>query len=171
MDTPPQKLEKSNEAGLPDASHFENTTTTTADHTDLKGARQASTAEHEQTLSEAFVTHRKAILWSVVISMTIIMEGYDIGLISQFFAYPAFERAYGDWHPELNRYVVSSSWQAGLGNGGTAGVIIGGFANGFLSARYGYKKVVLGALFFMNWFIFISFFAKNAPTLLVGQIL
>lgn len=153
-----------------DASHVEHTTTAEAT-TDLKGARQASAAEHEQTLSEAFRDNKKAIWWSVVISMTIIMEGYDIGLISQFFAYPSFERAYGEWHPELNRYVVTSAWQAGLGNAGTAGVILGGFANGFLSARYGYKKVVLGALFFMNWFIFIPFFAKNAATLVVGQIL
>ncbi|CAN8101698.1 unnamed protein product [Discula destructiva] len=99
------------------------------------------------------------------------MEGYDIGLIGNFFAYPAFERTFGTYHPELGRWVVSASWQAGLGNGGLAGVIIGGFANGYLSARYGYKKVILGALFLMNCFIFIPFFAKEPEQLLAGQIL
>lgn len=51
------------------------------------------------------------------------------------------------------------------------GIVIGGFLNGFLSTKYGYKKVLLGSLFFMNWFIFILFFAPSAPVLLVGQIL
>lgn len=46
-----------------------------------------------------------------------------------------------------------------------------GFLNGYLSAKYGYKKVVLGALFFMNWFVFIPFFASSPQVLLVGQIL
>lgn len=46
-----------------------------------------------------------------------------------------------------------------------------GFLNGYLSAKFGYKKVILGALFFMNWFIFIPFFASSPEVLLVGQIL
>ena len=50
-------------------------------------------------------------------------------------------------------------------------LILEGFLNGYLSARFGYKKVILGALFFMNWFIFFPFFARSAEVLLVGQIL
>lgn len=61
--------------------------------------------------------------------------------------------------------------QAGLSNGANCGIIIGGFLNGWLSQRFGYKRVCLGALFFMNWFIFILFFAHSAQVLLVGQIL
>lgn len=49
--------------------------------------------------------------------------------------------------------------------------MVAGFVNGFLSAKFGYKKVVLGSLFVMNFLIFIPFFATNKPTLLVGQIL
>lgn len=141
------------------------------DLTDLKGARQAYVVEREQTLKEALTVNRKAVGWSVIISMTIIMEAYDTGLIGNFFAYPAFAKTYGEYHPELDKYVVSAPWQAGLSDGAICGVIIGGFANGWLSARYGYKKVVLGALFFMNMFIFIPFFAKSPQVLLPGQIL
>lgn len=46
-----------------------------------------------------------------------------------------------------------------------------GFLNGYLSAKFGYKKVILGSLFFMNWFIFLPFFARSPEVLLVGQIL
>ena len=66
---------------------------------------------------------------------------------------------------------MSGPWQAGFANAANVGVVLGGFANGYLSQKFGYKKVVLGALFSMNWFIFIPFFAPSAPVLLVGQIL
>lgn len=68
-------------------------------------------------------------------------------------------------------YQISGPWQAGLANGANVGIIFGGFANGFLSASFGYKKVVLMSLCLMNCFIFVLFFAPSAPVLLVGQIL
>ena len=37
--------------------------------------------------------------------------------------------------------------------------------------RYGYRWTMIVALFLMNAFIFITFFAKNIETLLLGQIL
>lgn len=58
-----------------------------------------------------------------------------------------------------------------MGNGGLAGIITGSFANAYLLARYGYKKVVLGALFFMNCFVFIPFFATRPEQLPAGQVL
>lgn len=43
--------------------------------------------------------------------------------------------------------------------------------NGFFAARYGYRNVMLVALFFMNAFIFITFFSPSVQVLLVGEIL
>ncbi|KAF7588020.1 hypothetical protein BBP40_006426 [Aspergillus hancockii] len=61
---------------------------------------------------------------------------------------------------------------AGLSNGGNVGIVIviGGFLDGHLSTKFGYKRVLLAALFCMNWFVFILFFAPSAPVPLVGQI-
>jgi MFS family permease len=42
--------------------------------------------------------------------------------------------------------------------------------NGWLAAKYGYRKVIIVALFFLNAFIFITFLAPNKPVLVVGQI-
>ncbi|KAK1139964.1 hypothetical protein N8T08_011041 [Aspergillus melleus] len=136
-----------------------------------KEAQQASAAERQATFWQALKSNRKAALWSAAISLTIIMEGYDVGLIYQFFSYPAFQRTFGAYRPEQDGYEVSGPWQAGLSNGANAGIVIGGFLNGYLSTRYGYKRVLLGSLFMMNWFIFILFFASSAPVLLVGQVL
>jgi SP family general alpha glucoside:H+ symporter-like MFS transporter len=43
--------------------------------------------------------------------------------------------------------------------------------NGYFISRWGYRKVMLVALFFMNAFLFIPFFAPSAAVLVVGQIL
>jgi SP family general alpha glucoside:H+ symporter-like MFS transporter len=43
--------------------------------------------------------------------------------------------------------------------------------NGWLAAKYGYRKVIIVALFFLNAFIFITFLAPKKPVLVVGQIL
>ena len=108
------------------------------------------------------------------------------GLIYQFFAYPSFAKQFGQWDSATQTYQVSGPWQAGLSNGANCGIIIGGnfnsfylkfdaddagFLNGFLSAKFGYKRVILGALFCLNWTLFLLFFAKSPEVLLVGQIL
>lgn len=52
-------------------------------------AQAASTAEHNLSFLEAIKTHRRAVLWSVLVSTSIVMEGYDIVLIGSLFAQPA----------------------------------------------------------------------------------
>lgn len=44
-------------------------------HGALLEARQAAVDEHDQTLWEAISQNRRAVMWSVLISMSIIMEG------------------------------------------------------------------------------------------------
>lgn len=44
-------------------------------------------------------------------------------------------------------------------------------ANGYFCHKFGYRPVLLGSLGIICAFIFISFFAPNAPVLLVGQFL
>ncbi|KAF5856328.1 hypothetical protein ETB97_007512 [Aspergillus alliaceus] len=122
------------------SAHVEHAADSTAT---TKEALQASTYEHEATVWEALKYNYKAVLWSAAISLTIIMEGYDVdeqSLIYQFFTYPAFQRKFGAYRPEQGEYVVTGSWQAGLSNGGNVGIIIGGFLNGYLSTRFEYKR-------------------------------
>jgi SP family general alpha glucoside:H+ symporter-like MFS transporter len=42
----------------------------------LAQAKQATDDEHAQTLMQAIKQNRKAVLWSVLISLSIVMEGY-----------------------------------------------------------------------------------------------
>ncbi|KAJ8118497.1 hypothetical protein OPT61_g536 [Boeremia exigua] len=143
----------------------------TEDHQeDLHQAKQAADEEHSLTISQAIRQHPKAVIWSVLLSTCIIMEGYDIVLIYSFFAQPAFSRRYGDCDSSGNCQ-ISASWQSGLGNAVGCGTIIGAFANGYFCHRFGYRPVLLASLASICGFIAISFAAPNLPVLLVGQFL
>ncbi|XEV03775.1 hypothetical protein FSHL1_009062 [Fusarium sambucinum] len=93
-------------------------------------AKQAAEEEHSLTLLQAIRKYPKAVLWSVLLSTSIIMEGYDIVLISSFFAQPAFRQHYGSYQPSTDTWQITASWQNALSNAVSVGTIIGAFANG-----------------------------------------
>lgn len=55
-------------------------------------ARETDDEEKSMSVREAMRKHRKAILWSLTISLCVIMEGYDTNLLGQFFAYREYSR-------------------------------------------------------------------------------
>ncbi len=61
----------------------------------IEHAKNASDAEHSATFLQAIKANKKAVFWSAIISMSIVMEGYDTILMPNFFGYPAFQRKYG----------------------------------------------------------------------------
>ena len=60
-------------------------------HGAVDSAKNASDAEHKAAFWSTFKTHRMAVFWSCVISLSIVMEGYDTILINNFWAYPTCE--------------------------------------------------------------------------------
>lgn len=138
---------------------------------DVSLAKQAAEDEHNLTVMDALRRHPQAVMWSVLVSSSIIMEGYDIVLIFSFFAQSAFAKKYGDYIQSSDSYQISASWQAGLSNAVGVGTIIGAFANGYLTHKFGYRKVLLASLASIVAFIFLTFFAPNLPVLLVGELL
>lgn len=63
---------------------------------DLAMAKQAADEEHNLGFREAMRRYPQAAMWSVLVSASIIMEGYDIVLISSFFAQESFRKQYGE---------------------------------------------------------------------------
>lgn len=76
------------------------------------------------TLMEGVRLYPKAILWAVLIALCCAMEGYDIALIGNFYAFEPFNRKYGEPTGDGD-YQVPARWQAGLSNGAQVGQIIG----------------------------------------------
>ncbi|KAK4120969.1 sugar transporter [Parathielavia appendiculata] len=136
----------------------------------IQGAKAATEKEQSMTLAQAVRLYPKAIAWSVLISACIIMEGYDVCLINNFYAFPQFNRKYGEQLPN-GEWEVPAPWQAGLSNGANVGELIGLLINGWVSERFGYRWTVIVCLMLINAWTALFFTAQNVQTLLAAEIL
>jgi SP family general alpha glucoside:H+ symporter-like MFS transporter len=155
-------------------------------------AKEGLDAEHSLTTSEAIKK------WSVVVSFTVIMEGYDVALLGNFYVYPSFQQNHEQYFlgtkllTRTHFFFLGSSriplyddlltgpsdldvesrwaWQIALSNASVIGSFFGVFANGWLIERFGHRRVLLVLLVIMTG-IFITFFAPNVQVLLAGEIL
>lgn len=62
-----------------DEKHFNDHHVTEKEITE--DARLATTKEHELTLRQGLRAYKKAIMWSILLSSAVIMEGYDTILV------------------------------------------------------------------------------------------
>ncbi|KAI1413962.1 sugar transporter [Hypoxylon sp. FL1857] len=137
----------------------------------IEEAKHAADAEQHMTLLKAIKLYPKAISWSVLLSSTLIMEGYDLALLGSLYASPVFNKKFGTYNADNGKWAVSAAWQSGLSNGARAGEIFGLIFAGWVSDRYGYKVTTIGSLTLMIMFIFVLFFAPNIQVLVVGEVL
>ncbi|KAL9109388.1 MAG: hypothetical protein Q9227_005895 [Pyrenula ochraceoflavens] len=136
----------------------------------IRNAKSATDKEHNMTLFQGIKLYPKAVAWSILISTCICMEGYDVCLLSNFYAFPPFQRKYGEQLPD-GSYQVTAPWQSGLSNGANVGEIIGLFINGWASERFGYRYTVMTCLVLITAFTAIFFTAQNVVALQVAEIL
>ncbi|KAJ4307914.1 hypothetical protein N0V94_009566 [Neodidymelliopsis sp. IMI 364377] len=126
--------------------------------------------EQNVTLRQGLHRYPKAIMWSVLFSLTLIMEGYSTILVPNLYSLGPFRRQFGTLQRNGD-YEISAVWQSALVNGALAGQIIGLFLAGWLAERIGYRKTLMTGLMAITAFITITFFATTKPVLLVGQCL
>ncbi|KAI0481132.1 putative general alpha-glucoside permease [Xylariaceae sp. FL0804] len=136
------------------------------------GARAAARAEKEMTLRQALASNRKAVLWSLLFTTSIVMEGFDLALLSGFYAFPQFLKAYGELNAAGDKYELPPSWQTALSAGAMVGQIAGLSAAGLVAQRVGYRRTMAGALVLMAACVFVPFFARGSRALLLaGEVL
>jgi SP family general alpha glucoside:H+ symporter-like MFS transporter len=82
-------------------------------------AKYASDTEKSMPVLKALWIYRRACLWSMLVSLCIVMEGYDIVLVGSLYAQPAFAKRYGQFYPDQDSYNISAKWQLAIGNGTT----------------------------------------------------
>ncbi|KAL3462692.1 general substrate transporter [Aspergillus heterothallicus] len=136
----------------------------------MERAHRASEFEHSMTNMEAIKLYPKAIASSFLISLSIIMEGYDTSLLGSFYAYPTFAKKFGIPVGD-GTYQVTSAWQSGLQNGTQVGQIMGLMVAGLIADRFGYKKTMIGAMILLCGFIFLMFFAQSIGMLFAAEML
>ncbi|KAI8664694.1 MFS domain-containing protein [Fusarium sp. Ph1] len=136
----------------------------------VEHAQDTHDVDRDLKFLDAIKAYPKAVGWSVLLSTAIVMEGYDLKLIPQMFAQPAFTRSYGR-QLEDGKYEISAQWQAGLSNGAIVGSLFGLLFGGWVVERVGFRKTMLGALSAVTGLIFLQFFAQNLEMLQAAQIL
>ncbi len=109
-------------------------------------------------------------MWSVLFSLTLIMEGYSTILVPNLYSLEPFLRQFGA-RQRNGDYEISAEWQSALVNGALAGQIVGLFLAGWLAEKVGYRRTLMLGLVASSAFITITFFATTKPVLLVGQCL
>ena len=138
-------------------------------------AQQQYTSEADLSVREAIKYFKPALMWSLIFSTCVIMEGYDTNLLGNFFAYPSFQRKFGRYvgvtEQTPSGYQLEAKWQAAVGQAAGIGSFFGTLLNGYLVAKYGQRKIVIGSLVAMTLAVFVVFFAPNLPVLMVGEIL
>ncbi|KAG5768513.1 hypothetical protein H9Q72_003978 [Fusarium xylarioides] len=117
-------------------------------------------SEKEMTMLSCCRHFPKAIMWSFLLFLTVVMEAYDKSLISGFLAFPSFRH-----------YEISPLWQMGLQNAAVGCEIIGLLAHGYISYAIGYRKMMIVALAWMCLAVFPAVFAHNIALLLASQAL
>lgn len=55
-----------------------------------RGACRAAEAEKAMTCKQALRSCYKGVFWAILFASSTIMEGFDLALLSGFYAYPAF---------------------------------------------------------------------------------
>lgn len=136
-----------------------------------EGAKQSAQKEIEASIWQSVKACKTGLFWCFVVSLCVIMEGYDLNLLGNFFAFPRFAQKYGHYVDQESGYQLTPAWQAGLNNGSGVGAFFGTLLNGILVTRFGHRRVLIGALIALSCFIFITFFAKSVVMLLIGQLL
>lgn len=69
-------------------------------------AKENDQKEKTMPLKEGLRTFPKAIMWSLILSTALIMEGYDLTLLNSMYGFDAFNRKFGDYFPSIGKYQV-----------------------------------------------------------------
>ncbi|QHS73585.1 alpha-glucoside permease [Saccharomyces paradoxus] len=133
-------------------------------------ANEANSEEKSMTLRQALRKYPKAALWSILVSTTLVMEGYDTALLSALYALPVFQRKFGTMNAE-GSYEISSQWQIGLNMCVLCGEMIGLQITTYMVEFIGNRYTMITALGLLTAYIFILYYCKSLAMIAVGQIL
>ncbi|KAK3075017.1 hypothetical protein LTR53_002052 [Teratosphaeriaceae sp. CCFEE 6253] len=131
--------------------------------------RQATTREHELSFTEAIRLYPAAVGWSMFFSLGIIMCAFDPQLLGNLYAQPKFQRDFGYLYE--GSWIIRAPWQTGLSMGSPIGQVVGAFFAAYPMEWFGRKKTFGGCVILTTSFIFIQFFARSLPVLIVGELL
>ena len=134
-------------------------------------AKDNDDKEKAMGLKECLQTFPRAVMWSIVLSLAIVMEGYDLNLLSSMYGFDAFNKKFGTYYPDIDKWEVPTKWQTSLSMAYSLSQVLGLFIAGIVADKVGYRKTMMVNLIACVALIFIQFFAPNIETLLAAYVL
>ncbi|ORX36725.1 trehalose transport-related protein [Kockovaella imperatae] len=128
-------------------------------------------AEKQAHFRQAFRQHWRAVLWSMGLSVALIMDGYDGAVSNAYFGLPSFLDYFGHDALVKGKIVkkIDVNWQTGLQLCGLPGGFLGLYICGWAQERYGSRKTYMGGMAFAFCCVPLFAFAQNLPMLLVAE--
>ncbi|GES64123.1 MFS alpha-glucoside transporter [Aspergillus terreus] len=128
----------------------------------IQQAQESDTADRQLTISQALKKYKKAVFWAMFLSTSLIMEGYDLNIITSFYGQTQFKNRFGIANPKTGEKAIPASWQSGLSNSSLVGQLGGLLVNAYSQDRFGCRPTLM---FFMVWMAAAIFIPVFAPSL------
>lgn len=126
-------------------------------------------AEHSLTFTQACRLYPAAIGWSAFVSLGVIMLAFDPQLLGNLYATPQFRRDFG--YRYAGGFLISAPWQAGLSMGNPVGQAVGALVAAHPMDAVGRRATFAACVALTGALVFVQFFARTLPVLLVGELL
>ncbi|PSR81660.1 putative MFS alpha-glucoside transporter [Coniella lustricola] len=138
-------------------------------HSLIHLARESDAADKQLRIGDAIKKYKKACFWAMILSTSLIMEGYDLVIITSFYGQSQFQNRFGTVDPATGKKLITAQWQSVLSNSSLIGQLLGLAINTYTQDRFGCRRTMM---FFMAWMavtIFIPFFAPSLSVLAFGE--
>ncbi|KIX01398.1 uncharacterized protein Z518_09124 [Rhinocladiella mackenziei CBS 650.93] len=135
----------------------------------IRYAQESDAADRLLTIGQALKKYKKAVFWAMFLSTSLIMEGYDLVIITSFYGQTQFQNRFGVYDQASGHKLIPPSWQSGLSNSALVGQLAGLLVNAYAQDRFGCRPTMM---FFMTWMavtIFIPVFAPSLSVLAWGE--
>ena len=153
----------------------------------IRQAQESDEADRQLTILQALSKYRKAVFWAMFLSTSLIMEGYDLVIVSSqflisiivkaefskitsFYGQTQFKDKFGVYDPSSGQKLIPAAWQSGLSNSALVGQLAGLVANAVCQDRFGCRPTMM---FFLGWMavaIFVPVFTPSLSVLAFGEV-
>ncbi|KAF4420962.1 General alpha-glucoside permease [Colletotrichum fructicola] len=91
----------------------------------INRAQEGDAADRKLTVRQALVKYKKAVFWALFLSTSLIMEGYDLVIITSFYGQTQFKNRFGVYDEGSGEKLIPPEWQSGLSNSALVGQLAG----------------------------------------------
>ncbi|VUC37244.1 unnamed protein product [Clonostachys rosea] len=135
----------------------------------IDDAKASNEADALLTVRQALKKYRVAMFWAMIMSVALIMEGFDGNMMSSFYGQSQFRERFGTYSEKEGMKLIPTPWQTGLSNSSAVSQLIGLVINAWAQDKYGSRKTLMFFMVVMALAIFIPFFSNSLAVLAVGQ--